>query len=80
MAVVVFVATPPVPGANLLAYVVLFTALGIPEDALLDAMTFDIVFGIFAGAANQAMLQLEMVYQAARFGLIDIGRLRQPMA
>lgn len=80
MAVVLFVATPPVPGANLLAYVVLFNSLGIPEDALLDAMTFDIVFGIFAGAANQAMLQLEMVYQAARFGLIDLERLRKPMS
>ena len=80
MAVVVFVATPPVPGANLLAYVVLFSALGIPETALLDAMTFDIVFGIFAGAANQALLQLEMVYQAARFGLIDRERFKKPLA
>lgn len=71
MVVVVFVATPPVPGANLLAYVVLFETLGIPEDVLLDAMTFDIVFGIFAGAANQALLQLEMVYQAGRFGFLD---------
>lgn len=71
MAVVVFVATPPVPGANLLAYVVLFSTLGIPRDALLDAMVFDIIFGIFAAAANQTMLQLEMLYQANRLGLVD---------
>jgi Na+/H+-dicarboxylate symporter len=77
MAVVVFVATPPVPGANLLAYVVLFSTLGIPDDALLDAMIFDIIFGIFAGAANQAMLQLEMITQANRFGLLDKEALRR---
>lgn len=75
MAVVVFVATPPVPGANLLAYVVLFATLGIPSDALIDAMIFDVLFGIFAGAANQAMLQLEMVLQADRFGLLERERL-----
>ncbi|MBO7674979.1 MAG: cation:dicarboxylase symporter family transporter [Atopobiaceae bacterium] len=80
MAVVVFVATPPVPGANLLAYVVLFTTLGIPDDALLDAMIFDIIFGIFAGAANQTMLQLEMLNQANRFGLLDKTTLRSTMA
>lgn len=80
IAVFVFVATPPVPGANLLAYVVLFAALGIPESALLDAMIFDIVFGIFAAAANQTMLQFEMVLQAHRFGLLDLDSLRKPMA
>lgn len=70
MAVVVFVATPPVPGANLLAYVVLFKTLGIPDQALLDAMIFDIVFGLFANAANQTMLQMTMTYQAKRLGLL----------
>lgn len=79
MAVVVFVATPPVPGANLLAYVVLFSTLGIPDSALPDAMIFDIIFGIFAGAANQTMLQLEMVQQADYFGLLDREVLRKPM-
>ena len=80
MTVVVFVATPPVPGANLLAYVVLFQTLGIPDEALLDAMVFDIVFGIFAGAANQAMLQLEMTLQASKLGLCDLDVLRGPVA
>lgn len=76
LAVVVFVATPPVPGANLLAYVALFLTLRIPVDVLVDAMIFDIVFGIFAGAANQTMLQLEMLGQADRFGLLDRDALR----
>ena len=79
MAVVVFVATPPVPGANLLAYVVLFATLGIPSEALMDAMIFDIIFGILAGAANQAMLQLELITSADHFGLLDYDLLRAPM-
>ena len=73
LSVMVFVATPPVPGANLIAYTVLFPVLGIPESALIDAMVFDIVFGIFAGAGNQLVLQLELILQSAKIGLLDRG-------
>ena len=77
IAVLMFEATPPVPGANLLAYTVIFSALGIPEEALIDAMIFDIVFGLFAAAANQMMLQLELVLQADHLGLLDKTLLKQ---
>ena len=73
LSVMIFVATPPVPGANLIAYTVLFPVLGIPESALIDAMVFDIVFGIFAGAGNQLVLQLELILQSAKIGLLDRG-------
>ena len=76
LAVVLFVATPPVPGANLLAYVVFFAALGIPKEALMSAMIFDIIFGIFAGAGNQMLLQAEMALQAKRIGVLDKGKLK----
>ncbi len=79
MAVILFVATPPVPGANLIAYIVLFVQLSIPVEALIDAMIFDIVFGLFASAANQYLLQLELILQADRIGLLDRERLRTPM-
>lgn len=75
--VVLFVATPPVPGANLLAFTVLFAWLGIPSAALIDAMIFDIVFGIVAAAGNLMMLQLETCLQAKRFGLLDLSKLRE---
>ena len=78
-AVMLFVATPPVPGANLLAYVVFFNWLGIPAEALMDAMIFDIVYGIFAGAGNQMLLQVEMVLQAKKIGILDIKKLKKPM-
>ena len=71
LSVVLFVATPPVPGANLLAYTVIFVQLGIPAEALIDAMVFDIVFGLFASAANQVMLQMDLIEQADRIGLLN---------
>ena len=71
LSVVLFVATPPVPGANLLAYIALFAQAGIPADALICAMIFDVFFGIFANAANQSLLQLDLVLQADRIGLLN---------
>ena len=71
LGVVLFVATPPVPGANLLAYIAIFTQLGIPKDALIAAMIFDVLFGLFACAANQTMLQMELILQADRIGLLN---------
>ena len=76
LSVVLFVATPPVPGANLLAYIMIFAQLQIPSDALIDAMIFDILFGIFASAANQTLLQLELILQADRIGLLDKTKLK----
>ena len=71
LAIVLFVATPPVPGANLLAYIAIFAQLGIASHALIDAMIFDIIFGIFASAANQTLLQMELVLQSDRIGLLN---------
>lgn len=78
-AVLLFVATPPVPGANLLAYVVFFNWLGIPREALMDAMIFDIIFGIFAGAGNQMLLQIELVLQARKIGILNEAALKKPL-
>ncbi len=77
MTVILFVATPPVPGANLLAYIMIFAQLGIPSSALIVAMIFDIFFGIFASAGNQTLLQLELILQADKIGLLDREKLRK---
>ena len=79
LAVVLAVATPPLNGANLLAFVVAFTNLGISSDAFLDVMVFDIVFGVACIAFDQAMLQLETVLQADRLGFLDEKVLRAPI-
>ena len=72
-------ASPPVPGANLLAYAAMFSWFGIPNDAFLDAMLFDIVFGFLASAQNITMLQMETALQARRLGLLDTEILRRPL-
>ena len=78
LTVVVIVATPPVPGANLLAYIVVFTQLGIPAMALTAAMVYDTIFDIFAMAGNEAMLQTELILQADTIGLLDKETLKKP--
>ncbi|MBR3403385.1 MAG: cation:dicarboxylase symporter family transporter [Parasporobacterium sp.] len=70
-------AAPPVPGVSLLVYIVVFYMLGIPDDVLIPAMVFDIIFGIFATASNQMMLQIEMIHQADKVGLINRSILRK---
>lgn len=79
LVVILFVATPPVPGANLLAYIALFSWLGIPEAALVNAMIFDIIAGIAANAGNLTLLEIETVFQARRIGLMDPDKLKKPL-
>ena len=76
MSVIMFVATPPVLGANILAYIMIFSLLGIPDVVLITAMIFEVLFGIFASAGNQAMLQMDLIMQADRIGLLDKDQLR----
>ena len=79
LAVILAVATPPVSGANLLAFVVLFAYLRISSEAILDAMIFDVVFGVFCIAADQALLELETILQARHLGFLDTDVLRAPI-
>lgn len=71
LAIVMFVATPPVPGANLLAYIMIFDFLGVPAGVLIDAMIFEVLFGIFASAGNQTMLLMDLILQSDKIGLLD---------
>ena len=71
LAIVMFVATPPVPGANLLAYIMIFDFLGVPNVVLIDAMIFEVLFGIFAAAGNQTMLLMDLILQSDKIGLLD---------
>ncbi len=77
LSVVMVVAAPPVPGSSLLAYIMIFDLLGIPNIALIGAMNFDLLYGIFAAAANQTALQMDLVLQADRIALLDRETLRR---
>lgn len=76
MAVAMSVASPPVPGVEILTYVVLFSQLGIPKSALIAAMVFNILTNILTIAENQYMLQLEMIYESERMAMLDKKILR----
>lgn len=71
LAVLLLAASPPMAGVNLLAYAAIFSRLDIPADGLMIALLADVLFGFFTAAANQAMLQLELVIQADRMGYLD---------
>ena len=70
-ALILLVAAPPIPGVNLLSYVVIIGQLGIGKEYVIAAIIFDILFGAFGNAANQMMLQLDMILQAERMGLLN---------
>ena len=70
-ALILLVAAPPIPGVNLLSYVVIIGQLGIGREYVLAAMVFDIIFDSFGAAANQLMLQLDMLMQAEHVGLLN---------
>ena len=73
---ILLVAAPPIPGINLLSYVVIIEQLGIGKEYVIAAMIFDIIFNVFASAANQMLLQADLILQADRIGLINHGKLR----
>ena len=75
-ALILLVAAPPIPGVNLLSYIVIMGQLGIDNSYIIAAMIFDIIFNMFASAANQTMLQLDLVLQADRVGLLNREVLR----
>ena len=75
-ALILLVAAPPIPGVNLLSYVVIIGQLGIGKEYVIAAIIFDMLFGAFGNAANQMMLQLDMILQAERMGLLNRNVLR----
>ena len=81
MAVILVVAlqaaSPPVSGVDTLAYVAIFSRLGIPSEALIMAIICDIIFCFASSALNQAMLQLDLIGEASRLNSLDTNVLRR---
>ena len=71
LSVLLSVAAPPVPGVDLLAYIVIFAQLGIPKSAMIDAMIFDVLYSLIASAGNQIMLEVDLVLQADKMGVLN---------
>ena len=77
-ALILLVAAPPIPGINLLSYVVIIGQLGLGKEYIIAAMIFDLIFNLFASAANQMMLQLDLILQADKVGLLNRKKLAEP--
>lgn len=77
-ALILLVAAPPIPGINLLSYVVIIGQLDLGNEYIIAAMIFDLIFSLFASAANQMMLQLDLILQADRVGLLNRKKLAEP--
>ena len=80
MAVILVVAlqaaSPPVSGVDTLAYVAIFSRLGIPSEALIMAIVCDIIFCFTSSAMNQAMLQLHLINEADRLKSLNNNALK----
>lgn len=62
---------PPIPGAGLLVYTILFARLGIPAEALVLATAIDVAVDYCGTGFNVLLLMLQIVYQGKALGSID---------
>lgn len=65
------IASPPVPGALLACYSILFTQLGLPAEGLVVAMTLNVFFDFFATGVNVTLVPMALTVQARKLGMLD---------
>lgn len=61
ISVVLAIAVPPVPGAALTCYTILFMRLGIPTDAIAVVITLNVILEFVTTAVNIFCLQTELI-------------------
>lgn len=76
-ATILAIASPPIPGGTLTCYTIMFSQLGLPEEALVVALALDVLFDFLATGMNMFCLQLNLVIQAKKMGLLDTAILRR---
>jgi Na+/H+-dicarboxylate symporter len=65
------IAAPPIPGGTLTCYTIMFSQLGLPEEALVVALALDILFDFIATGMNVFCLQMELLLQAKKMGRLN---------
>jgi Na+/H+-dicarboxylate symporter len=70
-AVVLAIASPPIPGGTLTCYTIMFTQLGLPTEALVVALALVVLCDFVATGMNMFCLQMELVIQSKRMGLLN---------
>ncbi len=74
---IVSIALPPVPGGALACYTIVFTQLGIPQEALAVTMLLDVFFDFISTGCDTFFRQCELLLQADRIGMLDKSILRK---
>lgn len=69
--VVLAIASPPIPGGTLTCYTILFTQLGLPEEAIVVALALNVLLDFVATGMNMFCLQLELLLQARRLKMVN---------
>lgn len=68
-------AAPPIPGGSLAVYAVIFSQLGIPEEAMAIALACDMLVDFIGTGFNQLALPFCLIDQAAKSGLLNREKL-----
>lgn len=71
LAVTLGAAGPPTAGIGILTYTVMFSNLNIPREALTLVLAGDILVSFVNYPFNQALLQLELIFEANHSGHLD---------
>ena len=77
IAVMLSIATPPVPGGGLTCYTMLFVQMGIPLEGIGLLITFNIILEFIGTGANLFTLQMELTELAGELKLLNLDRLRK---
>ena len=77
ISVVLGIAAPPVPGATLTCYTILFMQLGIPSEAIAVAIALNVVLEFVTTAVDLFCLQTELVELSGTLELLDVKCLKE---
>lgn len=76
ISVVLAIAAPPVPGATLTCYTILFMQLGIPSEAVAVVITLNVILEFVTTAVDLFCLQTELVELSGSLKVLDAEKLR----
>lgn len=77
IAVVLAVATPPIPGGALACYTILLLQLEIPAQAIMIAVAINVILDFFATAVDLFCLEAELVELAGDLEMLDVEKIRK---
>lgn len=71
IAVVLAIASPPIPGGALTCYSIIITQMGVPADAIAVCVTLDVVFDFLETGVNLFSLETQLAEVAGKLDLLD---------